>query len=101
MAENENERTVVETEIQTMSDKMHWRCRAVTVGPPKNTKQIRIVCRDDEHQLVKKVVEAKILDLLGLKERDLCASYVAHYPCVSLRITGKSYWVYNYSPAPI
>lgn len=39
---------------------MDWRCRAVTVGP-KNTSRIRIACRDeDEHRLVRKVVEAKI-----------------------------------------
>ncbi|OKO89998.1 hypothetical protein PENSUB_13539 [Penicillium subrubescens] len=36
------------------------RCRAVTVDP-KNTNRIRIACRDKaEHQLVKKVAEAKI-----------------------------------------
>ena len=67
MAENENERmtagpirAVVETEIRTMEGQTHWRCRAVTVDP-KNTNRIRIACRDeDEHQLVKKVAEAKI-----------------------------------------
>ena len=67
MAENENERisagpirAAVETEIRTMEGRMHWRCRAVTVDP-KNTNRIRIACRDEvEHQLVKKVAEAKI-----------------------------------------
>ncbi|KAJ5449492.1 uncharacterized protein N7458_005941 [Penicillium daleae] len=67
MAENGNERmsagpirATVETEIRTMEDHMHWRCRAVTVDP-KNTNRIRIACRDEaEHQLVKKVAEAKI-----------------------------------------
>lgn len=67
MAENGNERmsagpirTTVETEIRKMEDHIHWRCRAVTVDP-KNTNRIRIACRDEaEHQLVKKVAEAKI-----------------------------------------
>ena len=67
MAENENERisagpirAAVETEIRTMEGRMHWRCRAVTMDP-KNTNRIRIACRDEvEHQLVKKVAEAKI-----------------------------------------
>jgi hypothetical protein len=67
MAENANEkisagsiRAAVETEIRTMDGHTHWRCRAVTVDP-KNTNRIRIACRDeDEHQLVKKVAEAKI-----------------------------------------
>ncbi|KAJ5215561.1 uncharacterized protein N7498_001968 [Penicillium cinerascens] len=67
MTENENERisagpirTAVETEIRTMEGHTHWRCRAVTVDP-KNINRIRIACRDeDEHQLVKKVAEAKI-----------------------------------------
>lgn len=39
---------------------MNWQCRAVTVDP-RNTNRIRIVCRDKaEHQLVKKIAEAKI-----------------------------------------
>lgn len=67
MADNEHERmsagpirAAVETEIRTMEDHMHWRCRAVTVDP-KNTNWIRIACRDEaEHQLVKKVAEAKM-----------------------------------------
>jgi hypothetical protein len=67
MADNGNEkmsagliRAVVETEIRTMENQAHWRCRAVTVDP-KNTNRIRIACRDEaEHQLVKKVAEAKI-----------------------------------------
>jgi hypothetical protein len=67
MADNEHERmsagpirAAVETEIRTMENHMHWRCRAVTVDP-KNTNRIRIACRDEaEHQLVKKVAEAKI-----------------------------------------
>jgi hypothetical protein len=67
MAENDNERisagpirAAVESEIRTMEGHTHWRCRAVTVDP-KNTNRIRIACRDeDEHQLVKKVAEAKI-----------------------------------------
>lgn len=67
MAESENERTsagsiraAVETEIRTTEDHSHWRCRAVTVDP-RNTNRIRIACRDEaEHQLVKKVAEAKI-----------------------------------------
>ncbi|KAJ6114125.1 hypothetical protein N7512_007570 [Penicillium capsulatum] len=43
-----------------MENNAHWRCRAVTVDP-KNTNRIRIACRDEaEHQLVKKVAEAKI-----------------------------------------
>jgi hypothetical protein len=67
MADTENERmsagpirAAVETDIRTMENHMHWRCRAVTVDP-KNTNRIRIACRDEaEHQLVKKVAEAKI-----------------------------------------
>lgn len=67
MAENANEklsagsiRATVETEIRTMDGHTHWRCRAVTVDP-KNTNRIRIACRDEEeHQMVKKVAEAKI-----------------------------------------
>jgi hypothetical protein len=67
MADNGNERisagvirAAVETEIRTMEDHMHWRCRAVMVDP-KNTTRIRIACRDEtEHRLVKEVVEAKI-----------------------------------------
>ena len=67
MAENENERisagpirATIETEIRTMEDHTHWRCRAVTVDQ-ENTNRIRIACRDEaEHQLVKKVAEAKI-----------------------------------------
>ncbi|KAJ6163833.1 hypothetical protein N7497_003812 [Penicillium chrysogenum] len=53
-------RAAVETEIRMMEKHTHWRCRAVTVDP-KNTNRIRIACRDEaEHQLVKKVAEAKI-----------------------------------------
>ncbi|KAJ5152544.1 hypothetical protein N7492_009824 [Penicillium capsulatum] len=53
-------RAAVETEIRRMEEHTHWRCRAVTVDP-KNTHRIRIACRDEaEHQLVKKVAEAKI-----------------------------------------
>jgi hypothetical protein len=53
-------RAAVETEIRTMENHMHWRCRAVTVDP-KNTSRFRIACRDEtEHQLVKEVAEAKI-----------------------------------------
>jgi hypothetical protein len=67
MVDNGNERmsagsirTAVETEIRMMENRMHWRCRAVTVDP-KNTNRIRIACRDEaEHQLVKKVAEARI-----------------------------------------
>ena len=67
MTESEGERVsagsiraTIEREIQTMDDRTHWRCRAVTVSP-RNTNRIRIACRDEaEHQLVKKVVEAKI-----------------------------------------
>jgi hypothetical protein len=67
MADNGNERisagvirAAVETEIRTMEDYMHWRCRAVTVDP-KNTNGIRIACRDEtEHRLAKEVAEAKI-----------------------------------------
>ncbi|KAK9847461.1 hypothetical protein MYU51_018695 [Penicillium brevicompactum] len=67
MARNENERmsagpirAVVETEIRTIECHTHWRCRAVTVDP-KNTNRIRIACRgEDEHQLIKKVAEARI-----------------------------------------
>jgi hypothetical protein len=51
-----------------MENQEHWRCRAVTVDP-KNTNRIRIACRDEaEHQLVKKVAEAKI----GAGARVLC-----------------------------
>lgn len=67
MAVNENVgpsagpiRRAVEAEIRTTENYMNWRCRAVTVDP-KNTNRIRIACRDEaEHQLVKKVAEAKI-----------------------------------------
>ncbi|KAJ5901449.1 hypothetical protein N7495_001977 [Penicillium taxi] len=67
MVNNESEkksagpiRAAVETEIRSMEEHAHWRCRAVTVDP-KNNHRIRIVCRDEaEHQLVKKVAEAKI-----------------------------------------
>ena len=67
MTESESEklsagsiRATIETEIRTMDDHTHWRCRAVTVGP-RNTDRIRIACRDEaEHQLVKTVAEAKI-----------------------------------------
>ncbi|KAI2766141.1 transcriptional regulator family: Zinc finger, CCHC-type [Penicillium roqueforti] len=67
MAGNENERisagsirAAVETEIRTTEVHSQWRCRALTVSP-KNTNRIRIACRDEaEHQLIKKVVEAKI-----------------------------------------
>ena len=67
MADDERERmsagpirAAVETEIRTMENYMHWRCRAVTVDP-KNTNRIRIACRDEtEHQLVKKVAETKV-----------------------------------------
>ncbi|KOC07778.1 hypothetical protein AFLA70_340g000881 [Aspergillus flavus AF70] len=67
MADNENDRmsagpirAAVEKQIRTMENHMNWRCRAVTVDP-RNTSRIRIACRDEaEHQLVKKVAEAKI-----------------------------------------
>ena len=53
-------RAAVETEIRTMKNHLHWRCRAVTVDP-KNTNRIRIACRDEaEHKLVKRVTEAKV-----------------------------------------
>ncbi|KAI7975203.1 hypothetical protein EIK77_000417 [Talaromyces pinophilus] len=67
MADKENDgmsagsiRATVEKEIRTMENHMNWRCRAVTVDP-KNANRIRIACRDEvEHQLVKKIAEAKI-----------------------------------------
>lgn len=67
MVKNENEemsagpiRAAVETEIRTMENHLHRRCRAVTVDS-KNTNRIRIAYRDEaEHQLVRKVAEAKI-----------------------------------------
>ncbi|KAJ5264644.1 hypothetical protein N7505_007437 [Penicillium chrysogenum] len=67
MTESESEkasagsiRATIETEIRKMDDHTHWRCRAVTVSP-RDTNRIRIACRDEaEHQLVKKVAEAKI-----------------------------------------
>lgn len=67
MTESENEkksagsiRATIEKEIRTMDDHNHWRCRAVTVSP-RDSKRIRIACRDEaEHQLVKKVAEEKI-----------------------------------------
>ncbi|KAJ6168143.1 hypothetical protein N7497_000986 [Penicillium chrysogenum] len=67
MTESESEkasagsiRATIETEIRKMDDHAHWRCRAVTVSP-RDTNRIRIACRDEaEHQLVKKVAEAKI-----------------------------------------
>jgi hypothetical protein len=53
-------RAAVETYIRTMENHMNWRCRAVTVDP-ENTNRIRLACRDEtQHQLVKKVAEAKI-----------------------------------------
>ena len=53
-------RAAVETEIRTMEEHTHWRCRTVTVDP-RNTHLIRIACCDEaEHQLVKKVTEVKI-----------------------------------------
>ncbi|KAJ5264575.1 hypothetical protein N7505_007368 [Penicillium chrysogenum] len=53
-------RATIEIEIRKMDDHTHWRCRAVTVSP-RDTNRIRIACRDEaEHQLVKKVAEAKI-----------------------------------------
>lgn len=53
-------RAAVETEIRTMKNHLHWRCRAVTVDP-KNTNRIRIACWDEvEHKLVKRVAEAKV-----------------------------------------
>lgn len=66
MSESENEkksagsiRATIEKEIRTMDDHTHWRCRAVTVSP-RDPNRIRIACRDEaEHQLVKKVAEAK------------------------------------------
>ncbi|KAJ5414988.1 hypothetical protein N7509_000086 [Penicillium cosmopolitanum] len=66
MAESENEkksagsiRAAIEKEIRTMDNHTHWRCRAVTVSP-RDPNRIRIACRDEaEHQLVKKVAEAK------------------------------------------
>ncbi|KAJ6136773.1 hypothetical protein N7497_012326 [Penicillium chrysogenum] len=67
MTESESEkasagsiRATIETEIRKVDDHTHWRCRAVTVSP-RDTNRIRIACRDEaEHQLVKKVAEAKI-----------------------------------------
>ncbi|KAJ6001027.1 hypothetical protein N7481_001436 [Penicillium waksmanii] len=67
MTEDDNEkisagliRTTIETNVRTMEDRTHWRCRAVTVDP-RNTNRIRIACRDEgKHQLVKQVAEAKI-----------------------------------------
>ena len=67
MADNESDgtstgsiRATVEKEIRTMENHMNWRYRAVTMDP-KNTNRIRIACQDEvEHQLVKKIAEAKI-----------------------------------------
>lgn len=53
-------RIAVEKELQTTKGQSNWRCRAVTKDA-KNTKRIRITCRDEtEQQLVKQAVETKI-----------------------------------------
>ncbi|KAJ6031536.1 hypothetical protein N7540_002268 [Penicillium herquei] len=53
-------RAAIETEIRAMDGHTLWRCRVVTLSP-RNNNRIRIACRDKaEHQLVKKLAEAKI-----------------------------------------
>ncbi|OHE90225.1 zinc knuckle [Colletotrichum orchidophilum] len=54
-------RTMVESQIRAgEGDTASWRCRAVTKDP-RNPHRIRIACRnDDEHAMVKRVVDANL-----------------------------------------
>lgn len=53
-------RTIVEREVRNELDTPAWRCRAVTVGS-KTANHIRVVCRnEDEHQMIKRVLEAHL-----------------------------------------
>ncbi|RMZ89045.1 hypothetical protein DV736_g3719, partial [Chaetothyriales sp. CBS 134916] len=53
-------RAVVEKEIRVMNGQDNWRCRAVT-RDTKNTRRIKITCRDETEQyMVKQVAETKI-----------------------------------------
>lgn len=68
-------RTIVEREVRNELDAPAWRCRAVTVGS-KTPNHIRVVCRnEDEHQMIKRVLEAhlprgaRVLRLMAVKSR--------------------------------
>ncbi|KAJ6436683.1 reverse transcriptase [Purpureocillium lavendulum] len=53
-------RTMAETEIRAEQGFSNWRCRAV-IKDPKKPNRIRIACRDEnEHNMVKQVVGAKL-----------------------------------------
>lgn len=53
-------RSMVESGVRSELDNPSWRCRAVTKDP-KNPHRIRITCRDDsEHEVVKRIAEAKL-----------------------------------------
>lgn len=53
-------RSIVEKEMRAVNEQSTWRCRAVT-RDVKNTRRVKITCRDEnEQQMVKQVVETKL-----------------------------------------
>jgi uncharacterized coiled-coil protein SlyX len=64
-------RTIVEGGIRAEQDNSSWRCQAVTVDP-RNPHRIRIACRDEtEHNTVKRVVEANLIQGVRILRNDL------------------------------
>lgn len=64
-------RKIVEDGIRTKQDNSSWRCRAVTVHP-RNPCHVRIACRDEEeHNTVKRVIEANLTRGARLLRDDL------------------------------
>ena len=55
-------RTNVEKEMRDITERINWRCRAVTLDQ-KNPNRVRVACRDEaEHKEVKQVIETNLVE---------------------------------------
>jgi hypothetical protein len=64
-------RTNVEKEMRDITERINWRCRAVTLDR-KNPNRIRIACRDEaEHKVVKQVIELNLVEGARILQDDL------------------------------
>ncbi len=64
-------RTNVEKEMRDITERINWRCRAVTLDR-KNPNRVRIACRDEvEHKEVKRVIETNLVEGARILRDDL------------------------------
>ncbi|KFY83273.1 hypothetical protein V500_10110 [Pseudogymnoascus sp. VKM F-4518 (FW-2643)] len=64
-------RTNVEKEMRDITERINWRCRAVTLDR-KNPNRVRIACRDEaEHKEVKQVIETNLVEGARVLRDDL------------------------------